>query len=565
MVWPGSPFPRKLDAGLQFAIALIMIAVGMVLVIACANVACLQLARAASRQGELGMRLSLGASRVRLIRQLLTESALLGVAAGAIALLFSWAMLRAGVAAFTAELPAEYGTLTFNVNPDAQVFAYVFGISVLAGILFGLAPALESSRSALSSALKANTDTSPARKRRMRDLLIAAQVAVSLVLMIAGGLLIHSSIRALTLDTGYDVKNALSVQLHFPDNPTYPTERKTALYREVRSRLAALPGVTDTTSGRAPDGGGVRSAAISLNGEEPNEHNTQAWIFYSYVQSNYLHALGIPILYGRGFDEQGSQSAQSVIVSESVAKELWPGQNPIGHRLRMNTDRTYHDKGELLPDGPAYEVIGVARDTRGVQIDNSDAAQVYVPLPANRLEDYPILIRTSGDPAQMFNSIGTIVTATDPNLVADTNTLEQLLRTSPPFVVAALSAGVATIVGLMGLLLASMGIYGTVSYMVVLRTREVGIRMALGAKKGDVLRLMMRESARPVLIGLAAGVVLSMGASYLLRGVLYGVNRLDGISFGGVSMLFLVIAFVATWLPSRRATRVQPMSALRCE
>jgi predicted permease len=564
-IWSGSPFPTKLDARLKFAVGLIMAAFAMVLVIACANVASLQLARATSRQGELAMRLSLGATRRRLIRQLLTESALLGLIAGAVALLFSWALLKAGVAIFSAQMPPEYGTFVMNVSPDPGIFAYVFAISILAGILFGLAPALESSRSALAAALKANSESSPLRKRLLRESLIAAQVAVSLVLMIAGGMLIHSSIRALKMDTGYDDKHVVDLELQFPDDPQYTTARRNALWQEMLTRVQALPSVTAVTHGRAPDGGGTRGAFITTNGVVPNEHNTQTNLFYTYIESNYFDTLGIPVLFGRAFQPGSESSEPSVVLSQSAAQQVWPGQNPIGRTLRITADKRSASAGELMPDGPTWQVIGVVRDTRGTMLDNSDSAEIYLQLPAARINDAPILIRTASDPNQLVAAITDALGSVDSNLMAKVSTLDYMLKDTEPFLAAAFSAGIATAIGLLGLLLASMGIYGTVSYMVVLRTREIGIRMALGAKKRDILRLMIRESARPVLAGLCTGACLAVGASYLLRGVLYGLNRIDGISFTTVPLLFLLIAFAATWLPSRRAMRVQPMSALRCE
>jgi predicted permease len=563
-VWPGSPFPRKLDAGLKFAILLIMIGVGMVLVIACANVASLQLARAASRQGELRMRLSLGASRTRLIRQLLTESALLALIAGSLALLVTWGLLKIGANMAASILPVEYGSFIVHVNPDFGIFAYVFTISLLAGVLFGLAPALESSRSALPSSLKANAGTSPVRGRRLRDTLIAAQVAISLVLMIAGSMLIRSSIHALTMDTGYEGKHTLDLEIQFPQAAKYTSERRSALVHELRTRIAALPGVAAITSAKAPDGGGLRSAAISLNGEKPSPQNTRAYLYYSFVQPNYFQTLGIPLLFGRGFQTSAGRPEAAVVLSESAAKELWPGQNPIGHSLRLGTDGQFHARGEALPDGPSYQIVGVARDTRGVTLDGSDSQVVYVPFD-DGIQGHPLLIRTQVDPVQVENAIGSTIASVDPDLVVSLLTLDEMLRQTPPFIVAGFAASIASVIGVLGLLLASMGIYGTVSYIVVLRTREVGIRMALGAKKRDVLVLMLRESTRPVLGGLAAGLVLALGASYLLRAILYGLGAVDGVSFVGVSMLFLLIALVASYLPSRRAMRVDPMVALRYE
>jgi predicted permease len=567
VIWPGSPFPYPLKqyGGLEYAMLLIMAAVGMVLVIACANVASLQLARAASRHKELGMRLSLGATRLRIIRQLLTESALLGLVAGAVALLFSWAFLQALVAAVADAFPNEYGTFIFHVTPDLGIFAYVFCLSLAAGILFGLAPALESSGAALSSSLKASSGAGKVRSRRLRDLLTVAQVAVSLVLLIAGGMLIRSSIRAVKMNTGYDSKHALSLELRFPEGERYSADRQATLLRELRTRLSAFPGVVAITSARAPDGGGFRTAAVSVNGERPSPQNTRAVLYYTYIQSNYFQTLGIPLLSGHRFEAQAGLPENAVILSESAAQLLWPGQNPIGRSLRLGPGGQFQMKDEFPPDAPSYDVIGLARDTRGVLLNGSDSEQIYLPMPEDRLQDFPILIRTQAAPTQIMNAIGPIVLSIDPNVVAYTFTLEEMLRQTESFLSSTISAAIASSIGMVGLLLASMGIYGTVSYIVVLRTRELGIRMALGAKKRDVLILMLRESIRPVIVGLIAGMCLAIGASYLLRGVLYGLNTIDAISIVTVSALFLAIALLASYLPSRRAMRVDPMVALRYE
>ena len=565
LIWPGTPFPHKLPPGLQFSIALIMVAVGMVLVIACANVASLQLARAASRQGELRMRLSLGASRGRLIRQLLTESALLAIVAGALALVLTWALLKVAANLAATALPAELGVFVIHINPDLEIFAYVFAVSMVAGVLFGLAPALESSRSALPSSLKSNAGTSPMRSRRLRDVLIGAQVAVSVVLMVAGSMLIRSSLHALHMPTGYDGEHVVNLELQFPDGAKYTAERKLAIVRELRSRITALPDVAAVTSARAPDGDGVRSAAISLNGEKPSERNTTAYEYYTYVQPNYFETLGIPFLYGHGFQATAGQLENSIVLSEGAAKSLWPGQNPIGRSLRMGTERSYHAKTEAVPDGQRYQVVGVTRDTRGVTLDGADSEQIYLPMPEAHILDYPLLVRTKVDPKTVIATLGPMIGAMDPDMGASSVTLEELLRQTGPFMAAGLAASIASTIGVLGLFLAAMGIYGTVSYIVELRTREVGIRMALGAKKRDVLTLMLRESARPVMGGLAAGLLLALGATYLLRAILYGLGLFDAVSFLGVAGLFLLIALFAAYVPSRRAMQVEPVVALRYE
>jgi predicted permease len=565
VLWPGSPFPYPLKqyGGLRYAVLLIMTAVGMVLVIACANAGSLQLARAAARQNELNMRISLGASRLRIIRQLLTESAVLGLLAGGLGLLFSWAILEVLVVLAAGAFPAEYGTFIFHVTPDPGIFAYVFVLSLSAGVLFGLVPALESSSVGRSSALNANAGSSPMRSRRLRNVLMATQVAVSLTLMIAGSMLIRSAIRALRMDTGYDSKHTVALEFQFPDSSKYAVEAKAALVRELRDRLATIPGVVAITSARPPDGSGFRLAAVSLNEEKPSPQNTRAVLYYTYVQSNYFQTLDIPFLFGRGLQTQVAEP--SVILSESAAQILWPGQNPIGRVLRLGTDGQFHGKSELVPDGPTYQVIGIVRDTRGILLDSSDSAQIYVPLVDNRLQDYPILIRSHSDLSQLVGAVEPVISSVDPDLVVSCSSLEELLRQTPAFLASSLAAAFASTVGILGLLLASMGIYGTVSYVVVLRTREVGIRMALGAKKKDVLILMLRESTRPVAAGLIAGICLAEGASYLLRGVLYGLRTVDFISFAGVSLVFLAIALLASYVPSRKAMRVDPIVALRYE
>jgi predicted permease len=562
IVWPGSPFPLPLKyyRGLTVTILLIMLAAAMLLVVACANIGSLQLARARSRQDELHVRLSLGASRARLIRQLLTESALLGLLSGLVALALAWAFLQVGVTLLAEATPVEFGTLIFHVNPDLEVFAYVLAVSLAAGILFGLAPALESARSALS--VNARGSTSPIAARRLQNLLIAAQVSLSLVLMIAGAMLVHSSIHALHAPTGYDAKHVVDLDLRFPEAAKYTPARRLSLVRDLRARLAAFEGVAAITSAHAPDDFGFQTAAAPL---DHGQSSPQSLLYYKYVQPNYFDTLRIPLFLGRGFPAHGS-AGQAVILSESAARRLWPGENPIGRSLRLGaTDERVHNPSELVAAGPAFQVIGVARDTRGVEFDGSDSAQIYLPLPDDRLAAQPLLIQTERDPSRILRAIDPLLSSLDPDLMATSSTLEDMLQRSTAVISSGFAAAVASSVGLLGLLLALMGIYGTVNYIVLLRTREVGIRMAVGAQKRDILGLILRESTRPVLAGLLAGMFLALGASYLLRGVLYGIDAIDGLTSLGVSLLFLAIALAAAYPPSRRAMRVDPVVALRYE
>jgi predicted permease len=554
----GSPLPG-INANLKLTIALIMAAALMVLAIACANAAGLQLARATARQLELGMRLSLGASRLRLIRQLLTESALLGGLAGAVALPVTWAMMRVAVTTVAGELPPEY-TLILDVTPDVGVFAYVLALSVSAGLLFGLPPALANTRSALFVVTRSTVGSSG--RSRLRHGLIAAQVAVSLTLMIASGLLVRSAIQALTMNTGYETGRLIDVTVQFSGGGTDTAEAKAARASELRNRLAAVAGVTALTSARAPSDNGARRAAVSLNGQEPSEHNARATVYYTWVQSNYFDTLGIPLARGRGLTSP-VERAHVAIVSASAARRLWPAQDPIGQTLRLGTTGQFHERGELLPDGPTWEVVGVAQDTRGVALDGSDSQQVYMPLPPDRAQDYPILLRTNVDPDLLLRSLEPVIAQVDPRLSVTAATLQSMLRRTDAFLAASFSAAIASALGFCGLLLAVAGIYSTVSYDVVLRTRELGIRMAIGAHTRDILSVVMRGTLRAVLTGVLAGIVLAVGAARLLRGVLYGLSSIDVVSFVAASLLFLAIALVASWVPSRRAMQIDPLVALR--
>lgn len=562
LVWPGSPFPLPIRffAGLELAVALITAAGALVLAVACANVGSLQLARASSRHKELGTRISLGAGRSRLIRQLLTESALLGLLAGAAALLFSWIFTQALAKKWAASIGAP--GLIFHVTPDLAVFAYVLTISLIASVLFGLIPAVESSGFAMTSAFRASGGTSTVRGRRLQDILVGLQVAASLVLMISGSMFLHSALRALTMDTGYDSNRVISLSFQFPEGSKYSSDRKRAIAVALRRRLAALPGVEAITSANPPGASDRRIAAVSL---DAHTSNVRGQFYTTSVQANYFETLGIPILAGSGFPAETGRQERFAIVSESTARMLWPGRNPLGHAIRLAEGIGQPSSSDEFVYGPAYQVIGVARDTRGSELDGSDSRQIYLPLSDAAQPATPILIRTQADPRELVIESDAVVSSLNPDLVATTATLDELLRQSEPFIASALATAIASPLGIFGLLLATMGIYGTVAYIVVLRTREMGIRMALGAQKPDILRLVLRESTRPVFAGLLVGMLLTVGVSHFLRGLFYGLNTVDGVSFAGVGLLFVAVTFLAALVPSQRAMSADPVRALRCE
>ncbi len=560
------PFSIQHDPALALAIALVMGAVGLVLLIACANVASMQLARSAARQREMGIRLSVGASRQRIIRQLLTESVLLGLVAGAVSILMAWSAMRVLMTWVAAALPIEWGSVAVHVEPDIHVFVYVFLVSLFAGVLFGLAPALETSRPSLSSALKEEGAPFASRLRGagLRDLLVGTQVAVCLVLLVGAGLLIRGSIRSMTVSPGYEMKNVTGLDVNFPPGFNYTHMKQLAEIRQLRDRIHDLPGVTSVASGNPPDGGGLRTAAVGVNGARPAVDKFARTLFYSYVTPNYFQTLSIPLMRGRTFLERQNAQTDEAVLSESAAEALWPGMNPIGQVLVLDASHQFHGSGDLIPQG-SYHVVGVAANTRGIVPGEADSEKIYLSFPLERLDDFPLLVRSNGDPRRLGPELSKQVRAVDADIVVYSATLEDLLTGTPTFVFSRLAAIFASIVGILGLALACVGIYGAVSYAVVRRTREVGIRMALGAQRRDVLGLVLLESGRPVLFGLLVGLMIAAGAGYGLRALLFGMSTLDPVSFGGVGGLFLLTALLAAYVPARRATLVDPMAALRCE
>jgi len=534
------------------ALLVMLGAVGLVLLIACANVANLLLARAAARQKEVAIRMALGASRARIASQLLTESVLLSLAGGALGLLLaSW-----GMDLLVAYGPADVPRLR-HVSLDRSVLLFTLAISTLTGIVFGLAPALHASRPDPGNMLKdATRGVSQCGRSRMRSALIVSEVALSLMLLVGAGLLINSFWRLLQTDAGYDPKGVLAVDVPLSRAKYTNPEQRSAAFEQLISRMKALPGVRDASVvSNVPLTDRDIELSFQVEGREPYKPGNEAVADYTVVGSDYFRTMNIAVQRGRVFaNSDTANTPQAIVVSEAFVKRYFPDEEPIGRRIVF--------------DGPTKtprEIIGVVADIRRNGLDAEAEPEMYVSHVQNPERRLNLVIRTdSQDGSQLTQSARAEVKAFDPDqIIWRTETLEQLLGTSVAprrfnMMLLGIFAGVA-------LVLAAVGLYGVMSYSVTWRTHEIGIRMALGAKRGDVLRLVVRQGMIMALIGLVIGLIGALSLSRVMTSMLHGVSPTDPLTFAGVSIVLLGVALLACLIPARRATRVDPIVALRNE
>ena len=564
----GDPTQR----GTLLSVAGLMLAVvGLVLLIACANVANLLLARAASRRKEISIRLALGASRWRLVRQLLTESVLLSLTGGALGLLLAVWLVDA---MRTYSPPGNFFPVAFDFSLDKSVLAFTLLLSVLTGLIFGIAPALQASKPDLVAALKDETAVWPgahgafARRFSLRNLLVVAQVALSLVLLISAGLFLRSLQQAERIDPGFNPEHVLTMPLNI-NLLRYTKAQGQEFYRQVLERVAALPGVQSASLTRTPPMSGASrqstvmiagrtggpdrvssSETTSSTGEDVANNTTLA----SAVALNYFQTLGIPLLRGRDFNAQDREGAPGVvIVNETFAKRYFPNQDPLGQRVSLNGAQ-----------GPWLEVVGLARDGKYVTLGEAPAPFLYQPLQQRHESGMVLLVRTNGDPAEIIPAVRREVQTIERNLpLANARLMTEMLSTS--LFPARMGAVLLGVFGLLALVLASVGLYGVMSYSVARRTKEIGIRMALGAQSTDVLRLVLRESMTLVGAGMLLGLLAAFAATRLLAGFLYGISPTDPAAFIGIAVLLALVAIIASLVPARRAAKVDPLVAFRYE
>ncbi|HYW72281.1 MAG TPA: ABC transporter permease [Pyrinomonadaceae bacterium] len=553
------------------------VSIALVLLIACANVANLLLARASERQKEIGVRLALGASRWRIVRQLLTESVLVAALGGLAGLPLAGWTLKALYLTVMARLPGTLrDSVVLNLDPDYRVFGFTLLMALLAGLAAGLAPAVQASRPNLNSAIKDEGSSfgQHLSQSRLRNGLIVAQISVSLTLLIGAGLLARNLQKLQTIETGMEVKNLFSVvaDLSEPDPP-----RQMQLRRQLADRLRALPGVQSVSHAlRQPLSGSAATTPITLN-DQARQSDQPLRAKYNFVSPTHLATLGVPLLRGRNFSEQEANAgAPVVVVSESTVRKLWPDLKDsgaaIGKRigigaaaLKADPDnmQAKADDGLVANNFPQYEVIGVAGDTRSGGVTQPDDTFLYVPLKTDSAIAEYLIVRTLGDPGSVMAAVRGEAVALDPRLkVALQRTAENLDLQIVPFRIA---GSIATALGLIALFLAAVGLYGVMSFVVTQRTREIGIRLALGAEPRAVVALFVRQNLRVIACGVALGLAGGAGISRLLAAALVDLSPLDPLAFGGVSVGLTLVALLACWIPARRATKVDPMSALHCE
>ena len=549
--WGVTLFPMQEYEAREIKPALLLLlgAVALVLLIACANVANLLLARATARQREIAIRTALGASRWRVIRQLLTESILLSLVGGGMGLLMAVWGIDFLLALAPEDLPrGQGGTL------DARVLGFTILITLLTGVVFGLAPALQASKPNLNETLKEGGRGLAGGHHRVRSSLVITEVALALVLLVGAGLLIRSFMRLQQVDPGFNPENALAVSVSLPAKKYAEDEQQAAFFKQLIEKVSALPGVVAVGATQSVPIQGDYVLGFNIQGRPPDAPGQEPSTNYYAVSPGYFKAMGITLLRGRLFTEQDKKDAPPVaLINETMAKKFFAGEDPIG-------------KGINVTNGPEKfrEIVGIVSDVKQYGLDQPTPVQTYEPYPQEPFSGMTLIVRTEGNPTVLSEGIRKEVLSIDKDQpVSRVRTLEQIVSES--VAKQRFSMLLLGIFAVVALILAAVGLYGVMSYAVTQRTHEIGIRMALGAQQRDVIKLVVGQGMLLALIGVGLGLVASLALTRVMTTLLFGVGATDPLTFLTIPALLIGVALAASFVPARRAMKVDPMIALRYE
>lgn len=545
------PLREDLVGDIRTPLLVLFFAVSFVLLIACANVANLMLARGANRQKEFAVRIALGAGRARLVRQLLTESVLLAVIGGLLGLL---------LAIWGSKMLVRLGSLpnAGDVGIDLWALGFTLLVSFAAGIVIGILPALQFTRTSVSETLKQGSGRTggSAIKQHTRKALVISEVALSLVLLIGAGLMIRSFWKLQQVDPGFDINNALTMSVVLTPTRYSEPHQQLAFFDRVLEQIRAVPGVVSVgVTTTVPLAGSGSTQPFSIEGRPTGAIAEQPMAQTRYISPDYFRAIGIPLRQGRFFSDQDrDKSAPVVIISEAMARRFFPGENPVGKRLTPS----FH-----LEQG-VREIVGVVGDVKARGLDSDSSTMMYLPFKQSPRPFLSFVVRTTSNPESLIQPVSKAIYSIDnEQALTDVQTMEQVLTQSLSgqrfnMTLLLAFAGVA-------LMLAAAGVYGVMNYTVALRRRELGIRMALGAARMDVLRLVLGQGLTLTLIGVGAGLISAYALTRLMASLLYGVTATDYLTFGIVSAVLIIVGVAASYVPARRATKVNPTIALRAE
>ncbi len=540
------PLHEAISGQMQRPLYVLLGAVLFVLLIACANVANLLLSRNAAREREIAIRSALGAGRGRILRQLLTESLLLAMAGGAVALLFAaW-----GVKLLTTLGPRDIPRLS-EAAIDNRALGFTLAVSLLTGLIFGLAPAWQRTRLNLNAALKDGARTVGGGGQRLRQSLVVTEIAFALLLLIGAGLMLKSFARLQQVTPGFDPERCLTMEINLSPTKYARAEQRTAFMQQALERLKALPGVEFAGATHRLPLRGNSGMGFQIEGRPAPPSGQSLNANFRLITPDYFRAMGTPLVAGRTFtEEEAWQRPSAVIINQALARRYWPDEDPLGKRIKSGGQ-----------ENPWLTIIGIAADVKESGLNSDTEGGLYVPNVASRMT---LVLRTGPEPLSLAAAVSAELRRIDPEqAVSGISTLEQLMNETvaqPRF-----NTLLLALFALLALLLAAVGIYGVISYAVAARTQEIGIRMALGAQASDVLKLVVGQGMKPVAIGLGLGLIAALGLTRWLKTLLFGVEATDPLTYAVISALLALVALLACYLPARRATRVDPLIALRCE